>query len=131
MRYVFQDWSIDVPNGWEFEEDGTCTTFTNSQGVGAFQISSYWKDQTITENDLRDFAGGDTLAPISFGDLSGFFAQFTDDETFWRKWWLKSGTQMIYATYNCPPREFGREEKVVDSMLRSLIPKDSGKIDDR
>lgn|SRR5262245_36429564 len=122
MRYESTDWSLDVPIGWTHESDEDCTTFTNPHGVGAFQVSSYRKDEPVTDDDLREFAGEIPLVTVSFGRLTGFRTRFSKDHTFWTKWWLRAGRQMIHATYNCSLADRGREDAEVSRMIESLTP---------
>jgi len=121
MRYQSTDWSLEVPNGWRYGSDADCTTFEHPQGVGALQISSYRKDEAVTDDDLREFAGGIPLAAVSFGRLTGFRTRFSEDDTFWTKWWLRSGRQMLLVTYVCPLADRGREDNEVASMMGSLL----------
>jgi hypothetical protein len=121
VRYESTDWSLEIPDGWDHEQDDTCTTFTHPQGVGAFQVSSYQKEEAVTDGDLREFAGDIPLAAVSFGQFTGFRTRFSEDDTFWTRWWLRAGRQMVHATYNCPLSERGREDADVSAMVESLI----------
>ncbi len=123
MRYESTDWSIEVPEGWSHEFGDDCTTFEHPQGVGAFQVSSYRKDEPVTDDDLREFIGEIPLAAVSFGRFTGFRTRFSEDDTFWTKWWLRAANQMIFATYNCSLAERGREDAEVSTMIESLTPK--------
>ena len=120
MRYKSTDWSLEIPNGWSHDEDESCTTFARPHGVSAFQVSSFRKDESVTDDDLREFAGEIPLAAVSFGQLTGFRTRFSEDDTFWTKWWLRAGRQMIHVTYNCPLSESGHEDAEVSAMIQSL-----------
>jgi hypothetical protein len=122
MRYTSTDWSLEIPDGWSHDEDESCTTFSHPHGVGAFQVSSYRKDVPVTDDDLREFAGDIPLAPLSVGAFTGFRTRFSHADTFWTKWWLKAGPQMIHITYNSPLADRGREDESVALMLQSLTP---------
>jgi hypothetical protein len=122
MRYDSTDWSLEIPEGWSYEKSSACTSFCQPDGVGAFHVSSYRKDEPVTDGDLREFAGQAVLLPVSFGRLTGFRTRFQQGDTFWSKWWLRAGRQMIHATYNCPLSEHGSEDTEVSAMLQSLIP---------
>jgi hypothetical protein len=122
MRYHSTDWSIDVPDGWTFEKNTACTSFYHPDGVGAFQVSSYRKDAPVTDLDLREFADDIPLVAFSCGTLAGFRTRFSEDDTFWTKWWLRAGQQMILVTYNCPLSEHGSEDDQISSMIQSLTP---------
>jgi hypothetical protein len=120
MRYESTDWSLEVPDGWVHESDDVCTTFQHPEGVGAFQVSSYHKDEVVTDDELREYAGEIPLAAVSLGRLSGFRTRFSQDDVFWIKWWLRSGCQMIHVIYNCSLTDRGREDAEIDSMIESL-----------
>ena len=122
MRYESTDWSLEVPRGWSHEDGNSCVTFCQPQGAGAFQVSSFRKDEPVTDEDLLEFAGEVPLTAVSFGRLNGFRTRFAEGETSWTKWWLRAGRQMIHATYNCSLSARGREDADVSAMLQSLIP---------
>jgi hypothetical protein len=123
MRYESTDWSLEGPEGWSHESDEDCTTFEHPQGVGAFQVSSYRKEEAVTDDDLREFAGEIPLAAVALGRLTGFRTRFSEDDRFWTKWWLRAGDQMIHITYNCSLTDRGREDAEVSSMIESPTPK--------
>lgn len=122
MRYESTDWSLEIPNGWVHESDEDCTTFTHPEGVGAFQVSSYRKATAVTDEDLREFAGEIPLVAVALLHFVGFRTRFSDDDIFWTKWWLRSGFQMIHATYNCTLADRGREDAELNTMIESLAP---------
>lgn len=122
MRYESSDWSLEVPAGWQHKSEEACTTFEHPGGVGAFQVSSYRKDDAATDDDLREFAGEIPLAEISNGRLTGFRTRFSEDDTFWTMWWLRAGCQMIFVSYNCPVADRGQEDAEINSMIESLTP---------
>ncbi len=86
MRYKSTDWSVEVPEGWSQQDSEECATFSHPDGVGAFQVSSYRKDEAVTDDELRDFTGDIPLATVSFGRLTGFRTRFSQDDTCWTKW---------------------------------------------
>jgi hypothetical protein len=79
------------------------------------------KDETVTDDDLREFAGEIPLAAVSLGRLTGFRTRFSEDHTFWTKWWLRAG-RWIHLTYNCSVADRWREDTEISSMMESLTP---------
>ncbi|GEM_PF-6336136 len=122
MRYESTDWSVEVPDGWTHDVDDVCTTFEPPDRLTAVQVSSYRKDDVVTDDDLREFAGEIPLAPVLFGHLTGFRSQSSEGETVCTKWWLRAGHQMFFLTYTCPLAGDGREPVAVTAMLESLRP---------
>lgn len=115
-------WAIDLPTGWAGQEEEDCHTFQSDTAVGAFQVSAYQKeDEPVSDDELREFAGDIPLRAVAFGSLTGFRTRFSDDDTFWIKWWLRSETTMIHATYNCALEERNEEEEtLIERALSSL-----------
>lgn len=119
------DWSIDIFDGWEIEEDSVCTTILRSDGVGALQLSTAVKDGIVEDADLLDFATdhlahGTQPQPVTLGRFSGFEINYEAKQTWWRIWYLKSENLMIIATYNCDLQHAGNEDSQIDAMLATL-----------
>ncbi len=122
-RYKSAWWSLELPAGWSGREEEECHTFECDGGVGALQISAHRKEVgTVSDQDLREFAGDVPLRPVAFGEVAGFRTRFSTEGTFWIKWWLRSRKTMIHATYNCAQEERKEEEEaLVERSLSSLI----------
>jgi len=121
-RYKSAWWSFEPPAGWTGQEEEGCDTFESAGGVGALQISAHRKESSeVSDDDLREFAGDIPLRAIALGSLSGFRTRFSDDGTFWIKWWLRTGKTMVHVTYNCAVEERNEEEEsLVERTLSSL-----------
>ncbi len=114
-------WSLELPVGWSGEEDDGCHTILPTQGVGAFQVSVYRKEEGVTDDDLREFAGDIPLHALRVGEFTGFRTRLSDGDTFWIKWWLRADHAMLHASYNCRLSERSEgEERVVDQIVDSL-----------
>lgn len=123
MQYESANWIIEVPQGWGCYLSDDCTTFEKERdAIGAFQVSSYCKDDVVTDDELREFAGEVPLVAISTENYSGFRTRFSEDDIFWTKWWLRAGNQMIHATYNCLIDDRGREDEQIAQLIQSLAP---------
>jgi len=120
-RYSVPEWwSVDVPDGWRVTEHAECTTFESPAGDSAVQISAHRKEGAVTDDDLRDFADGAPLTPAAFPHFTGFQAASTGSQVFARKLWLRAGELLVFVTYTCSLGARGREDAVLDEMLRSL-----------
>ena len=74
MRYTHDSWSVDLPNHWQVEETEDCLAIYDPNGVGAFQISSYFKDDgAVTYDDLLEFAEIEEPEKTDFPFLNGIF----------------------------------------------------------
>src|SRR5262245_29349606 len=87
-------WEIDLAEGWDAESEETCTRICDPEGVGALQISAYRKERgKVTNEDLLDLAELDKearrhLREQACGEFHGFALVHSEDEAFWRQWWL-------------------------------------------
>jgi hypothetical protein len=122
-------WSVRLPAGWFAKAEQHGATLSRSPGFGTLQISSARKDTAITVDDLTGFAvervgSKADLEPVSFGAFSGFQYSRTGEHQYWREWWLKCGSLMIYATYVAPEDKTGKQshEELADvgAILKSL-----------
>ncbi len=127
MNHKFQRpwWELELPPSWSAEDNEDCSSFYNEDGVGALQCSAYQKDEDITDSDLKEFAAeeippGAKLSAVQCGSFTGFYTHFDREDTYWRKWWLRSGQTMVYATYNCALSDRSIEDEQVGQILNSL-----------
>lgn len=128
-RYERAWWSVELPSGWSAEEEEDCVTFSAKRGVGALQISAFrHNDKDVTDEDLREFAedelvGGAKPTQVICGAFLGIEVSYTADKEFWRKLWLREGSVLLYATYNCRAEDRVAEIEAINRMLNSLEPK--------
>lgn len=118
-------WAVQIPDTWHETPGDECVTLQARTFVGALQISSFAKGGPVTDDDLRDFAeehlvAGARAAEVSLGEFTGIRIAFGADGNFWRQWYLRSGNQMIFATYNCSEAYRGQEDSEVNEILASL-----------
>ena len=119
-------WSLELPTTVSFvdEVDGVFT-FEPDAGFGALQLSSYIKDQTVTDDDLVEFLEGmlgqdQNLIEVMQGEFTGFIVETNEDKSWFRYWFLKCSSTMVLATYNCDFGARGREDRLVDGVLSTL-----------
>src|ERR1051325_7728488 len=106
-KHVFRSawWSVHLPDDWQSSEEPECVTLYRSQRRGSLQISAARKqEETVTDRDLQNFAeelidSNLALEKVSYSTFSGFSVSYSRDARFWKEWWLRSGTLMLYLTY--------------------------------
>lgn len=116
---------MELLGGWVGEHDEDCSTIYHPNGVGALQVSSYSKDNEITESDLKDLAqdhieSGAQLAAASSGDFNGFTLAFGVDGKFWQYWYVSNKSTALLITYNCNEADIDLEKDIVKSIVASL-----------
>ena len=123
MLHTTPDFSLELPVGWTAQTARGHTTFEHPEGAGTLQVSSFAKSLPVTEEHLRQLAGNVPLAAVTYARLTGFQARYTEDDTFWTKWWLRAGNQLLLVTYHCPLEDRGYEDAALSQMMESLTPK--------
>ncbi len=125
-KYESNWWSIEYPEEWETEQNEDCTTFYNPDGVGALQISSYRKDEQISESEIFDVATDDItetnkLQKIKEENYQGFIASYAEENDFWKKYYIWKDRIMVYITYNCEIKDKNNEElTTIENILKTL-----------
>lgn len=125
-RYKSAWWSLELPAAWNIEEAQDCVSFISENEVGALQISAYRrKGKDVTNDDLLHFAEdelieGVELQNITCGEFTGIGITYLVDDDYRRKWWLWSGSLLLYVTYNCSAEKRFVEMDTVDRMMTSL-----------
>lgn len=121
MRYTHDTWSVDLPNHWQVEETEECVAIYDPNGVGAFQISSYFKEAgDVTKEDLLEFAevGSPEMTDLPF--LNGIYKKTIDGGDSLFIWWLAGANHLIYATYTCNTEDENVELQEREEIIHSL-----------
>ena len=127
-RFESDWWAIGIADGWDVDDDESCTTLTRENEEGAFQISAARKDaDVVTEEDALEFASdavpdGTQFERVSVGAFEGITAGFRDDRGQWMMHWLFTGPLLVYATHVGPPEIVEAQSADVRRMLETLIP---------
>lgn len=124
MRFESNWWTVELPDKYTAEPNGDCVDIVGPREIGILQLSSYRKDETVSNDDLLEFAldevGRDDLIEVVFNEFRGFSYEYASNEAYWRRWWLSFGRTMIYATYQCVSESWEAEREYVDSIITSL-----------
>lgn len=65
-------------------------------------------------------AKGRVLKPVSKSLVSGVTTEFVDQNRYWREWWLKGGTTLVYVTYNVSLASKDQETEPIEQMISSI-----------
>jgi hypothetical protein len=126
MRYEGSWWSIEVPEGWDIDQDEYCTSFVSPSGTGALQISAARKQSgVISDDDLLAQAqkrteAGASLSPVATAHASGFTAAHARENSEWQEWWLRSDDTLLYVTWIRAAGDDAGEDAVAREMIETL-----------
>ncbi len=121
MRYTHDSWSIDLPNHWVVEKTEDCVAFYDPEGVGAFQVSSYFKEEgDVSYEDLVEFSEVEDPTKTDFPYLNGIFKKIEDDGDSIFNWWLCGANHLVFATYVCETTDESVEAKEREEIILSL-----------
>ncbi len=123
--FVGTNWKIELMPEWIGEDDEECATIYHPDGVGALQISSYTKEDEVTQDDLKEFASehieaGAKIVEAKTGAFEGFTFAFGIDNEFWQYWYVSSGKTALLITYNCDDSDQEYEIAKIKTMIASL-----------
>jgi hypothetical protein len=118
-------WTLELPSGWESDEGDPVVSMFHPNGVGALQISAFFRRDSIGDKDLRDLADerlatSPTPEPVNLGAFTGLQVTYVDDGTFWSRWYVRHGHQALLITYNCLVADRGSEFDEVKRVLLTL-----------
>jgi hypothetical protein len=60
------------------------------------------------------------LENVQLGCFEGFTGMYRQNELFWQEWWLRSGSLLLYATYNVVEGRQDSEQADIARILDSL-----------
>ena len=120
-----QLWQVNLPFGWVCEQEPESALLYHPDGAGTLQISAIQQDDAITAADLRVLAAehidaGAQADDVELGAFSGFSLSYDADEEYWREWYLRCGSTLLFATYNCALDDEGKEDDTVELILGTL-----------
>ena len=133
MSRVYESawWSVELPSGWLGSDDDGRVTFIDVGGTGALTISAYRPNgQEVTDQDLEEFSQRNpeeiySLQKVSYGSFVGIETCERTVTRYWRKYWLRAGSTLLFVTYNCKSVDEGVEDREVDQILHSLALNES------
>jgi len=126
VKYKAEWWSIDVSPEWEVSEDAECTSFFASPQLGVLQVSAARKPTgNVTKEDIAEFAydgqiPSEAIHPVSAAHASGLYAEYEEAGHYWRQWWLKGKSVLVFVTYNVGQEYKDSERAAVDALISSL-----------
>jgi len=118
-------WTINLPDGWEEEEDEEGISLFHPESSGTLRISAMERDGEIGD-DFLDYMAAEHLEAgaepdeVECGDFDGLEVSYADGDHYWREWFLRAGSVMLYVTYHCPLADEGLEDDTVDAVLETL-----------
>ena len=130
QNYITEFWQLDLPVGWETEEEEGVVSLYDPDSSGTLVLSASNEEEDISDDYLEELlsehidAGAD-IEDVEYNDFSGVSCCYDDAEEYWCEWYLRAGPILLFITYNCPIEDEGNEEDVIESILESLaLPND-------
>ena len=120
-------WSVQLPENWEAEQDDVCVTFTSNSSSGTLQVSAAQNSNgPVTDEDLLEFAeehleAGVKPHNILAGNFRGFYIRYSDDEFYYKNWWLRNDNTVVFITYTTDIEQCGQDDTVIEQIVNSLV----------
>ncbi len=120
-------WSMALPPEWwaEAEEDGI--VIGDRDGVGCIEITTLHKEQgEFDAAAVREIAGAESgrdtdWKAAALGDFAGVTADYLEEGTAIREWYLARGGMLLFVTYSCEEENRGMDDAAVDELLDTLM----------
>jgi hypothetical protein len=119
-------WSIVVPPEWWAEREEDSIVIGDQDEVGTIEISTLVRDAgTFDESEVASIAADNAeqdyqFVPARAGQFRGVYAQWQDNESAVREWYLASGGMLLFVTYCCDLDNAGMDDAAVDEILDTL-----------
>lgn len=132
-KYISEFWQVDLPVGWEVEEEEGVVSLFHPDSSGALVLSATNEEEDISDDYLEELlsehidAGAD-IEDVEYSDFSGVTCCYDDAEEYWCEWYLRAGPILLFITYNCPIEDEGNEDDLIESILESLALPDNKKL---
>ena len=130
-HYSADLWQVDLPIGWQAEEEEEAVCLFHPTSNGTLTISATKEQQDISDEYMEELLfehldAGAELIDVEFGSFAGVSFCYDDNDEYWCEWYLRAGPVLLFVTYNCPLDEEGAEDDVIESILESLtVPSES------
>ena len=126
-QYVSAWWKAAVPANWDADENDSCVTFKPHKSSGVLQVSAAMKEAgPVTEDHLMEFAHQRIVnrqaKTVETARFNGISVGYVNNDQFWKEWWLRSGSLMLYITYVVKIDQQGIEDAAIDEFIRCLEP---------
>ena len=124
--------SLEVPSGWEWQEDEETISIFDPDGVGAVQISFAKAEDSSSSIEPEDFTayfakdvGFLDVSPVKteLGGLCASYFEGVDQDSepsLWRVWSAGRNGRVATISYTCAESDRGAEKDHIDGMLDSL-----------
>lgn len=119
-------WSLAVPPEWWAESEEESILVGDHDGVGCIEISTLLKESgEFDPSSVQAIAEAESEQPldwqrVTLGDFSGVRADYLEQDTALREWYLANGPVLLFVTYSCEEENRGMDDAAVDAILDTL-----------
>lgn len=121
-------WSLALPPEWWAEAEEESILIGDRDGVGSIEISTLRKEEgEFDAATLRDIAVSEAEHSLEWrsarlGEFSGYCADYLQEGSAIREWYVARGDMMLFITYSCDAENRGLDDAAVDELLDTLLP---------
>ena len=121
-------WTLMLPPEWWAEAEEESILVGDRDGVGSIEISTLHKERgEFDVAGLRDIAVAESeqaldWQPARLGEFAGITAEYSEEGSAIREWYVASGAMMLFITYSCDEENRGMDDAAVDELLDTLLP---------
>jgi hypothetical protein len=116
--------SFEYPNNWTtLKEDNIISVYDSVNGLGALQLSVYYKKEVRPTNLSEELEEYLTKRHEDFEivlkEKLAYCNCLDEENKLWRYWLFQKANNIIFASYNCYLEDGGKEDIIVDEIIKS------------
>ncbi|MGF7078757.1 hypothetical protein [Mucilaginibacter sp. UYCu711] len=111
-----------APENWisETNDHGLTSLYNATDGFGAIQISVYTIPDGLFIDSVQELKSHLDEIYKSVDIATPYFNIVDEGGIYWRYWLFNFSNEVVFITYNCEEPERGKEDIVVDSIIKSI-----------
>ena len=120
-------WTLAIPPEWWAESEEESILVGDHDGVGCIEVSTLLKESgEFDPASVKAVAVEESEQPLSWqsvtlGDFRGVQADYLEQGTAMREWYLADGPVLLFITYSCEEENRGMDDTAVDAILDTLL----------
>ena len=126
IAILLGSFEIAIPPGWQHSTSnwgqGVTTSIHRPGGTGTLRVRSLSGSRNVNRETLRNITNVDSSISLdwqSWGDLSGYQTDYTENGKFYKQWWLTNQETLLILVYSGESKD-DSEIVAIKQMVASL-----------
>lgn len=116
-------WALLLPQEWFAEQDEETIVIADSDEVSVIEISALYPEKGESCAGLLKELLAKEHFKTTLADLSAFYQEFSEEDMYWREWFIDLGDCLLAISHGCDQDNKGMDDASVDEILSTLALK--------